>query len=168
MNLTRTKKSKKRVGRGIGSRGAKSGKGQKGQKSRAGYSRKAGFEGGQTRLYFRLPKGRGTKQKFLSQARKPLSLTTTQANRLLGKVEGSELNAEVLQEMKLLSRPGQFVKIIAGGEMKNKGTLKVHAVTAGAKAIIEKAGVKLELIEVAPKEDKKEAKKEEAKTEDKK
>ena len=49
-------KSRKRVGRGIGSgTGKTSGKGQKGQKSRSGVSL-LGFEGGQMPLYRRLPK----------------------------------------------------------------------------------------------------------------
>lgn len=50
-------KTRKRVGRGVGSGlGKTSGRGQKGQKARAGYSRKAGFEGGQLPLYRRIPK----------------------------------------------------------------------------------------------------------------
>jgi len=49
-------KTKKRVGRGIGSgKGKTSGRGHKGQKSRAGSSIK-GFEGGQTCIFRRLPK----------------------------------------------------------------------------------------------------------------
>ena len=57
-------KSKKRVGRGMGSGlGKTSGRGQKGQKSRTGGGVRRGFEGGQTPLYRRLPK-RGFKNKF--------------------------------------------------------------------------------------------------------
>ena len=49
-------KSKKRVGRGIGSgKGKTSGRGHKGQKSRSGVAIKS-FEGGQMPLYRRLPK----------------------------------------------------------------------------------------------------------------
>lgn len=50
-------KSGKRIGRGQGSgRGGTSTKGHKGQQSRSGYSRAAGFEGGQMPLQRRLPK----------------------------------------------------------------------------------------------------------------
>ena len=49
-------KSRKRIGRGIGSgNGKTSGKGHKGQKSRSGVSIK-GFEGGQMPIHRRLPK----------------------------------------------------------------------------------------------------------------
>ena len=47
----------KRVGRGQASGyGKTAARGQKGQKSRSGYSKKRGFEGGQTPLQRRLPK----------------------------------------------------------------------------------------------------------------
>ena len=50
------KKTKKRLGRGIGSgKGKTSGRGVKGQKSRSGVAIKS-FEGGQMPLYRRLPK----------------------------------------------------------------------------------------------------------------
>ena len=53
---SRGKKSKKRLGRGIGSsKGKTSGRGHKGQKSRSGVAIKS-FEGGQMPLYRRLPK----------------------------------------------------------------------------------------------------------------
>ncbi len=52
-----SKIAKKRLGRGCGSGlGKTSGKGHKGQLARAGASVRAGFEGGQTPLYRRLPK----------------------------------------------------------------------------------------------------------------
>jgi large subunit ribosomal protein L15 len=56
-------KRKKRIGRGPGSgKGFHTvGKGQKGQTSRAGYSRKRGFEGGQVPISRRLPVYRGFK-----------------------------------------------------------------------------------------------------------
>ena len=52
-----SRRPRKRIGRGPGSgTGKTSGRGEKGQKSRAGYSRKRGFEGGQTPLDRRVPK----------------------------------------------------------------------------------------------------------------
>ena len=60
---SKIKKSKKRLGRGIGSsKGKTSGRGHKGQKSRSGVAIKS-FEGGQMPLYRRLPK-RGFKSMF--------------------------------------------------------------------------------------------------------
>ena len=50
-------KQPRRVGRGISAgQGKTAGRGTKGQRSRAGSSKKPGFEGGQTPLYRRLPK----------------------------------------------------------------------------------------------------------------
>src|SRR3989338_8293319 len=49
-----------RSGRGIAAgKGKSAGRGTKGQKARAGARIPAGFEGGQTKLYRRLPKRRG-------------------------------------------------------------------------------------------------------------
>src|SRR6202051_3780210 len=70
LNLTslkpaQSRKDRKRIGRGIGSgKGRYSGRGIKGQKSRAGsHKMRAGFEGGQTKLYMRLGKLRGATSK---------------------------------------------------------------------------------------------------------
>lgn len=58
--LPRSTDSRIRRGRGIAAgRGKTAGRGTKGQKARAGHNIPAGFEGGQTKLYMRLPKRRG-------------------------------------------------------------------------------------------------------------
>ena len=62
-----SKKTRTRVGRGLGSGlGKTSGRGQKGQNSRSGGGVRTGFEGGQMPLYRRLPK-RGFKNIFALQ-----------------------------------------------------------------------------------------------------
>lgn len=134
----------KRLGRGHGKRGGKSGRGQKGQKSRAGYSRKTGFEGGQTPLYMRLPKGRGTKQRFRSQVKKPIAIP-------LGKLEqfaaDSIVGPGVLRSAGLLSRRSETWKLIGNEGLSKKLTVRAHKVSAGAKAAVEKIGGKIELIQ---------------------
>ena len=71
-------KSRKRVGRGEGSkRGGTSTRGHKGAKSRSGYSRKVGFEGGQQPLQRRVPKFGFTNPNRLEY--KPVNLDTLQA-----------------------------------------------------------------------------------------
>lgn len=141
--LPKITKVGKRVGRGIGSRGAKSGRGMKGQKSRAGYSRKAGFEGGQTPLYMRLPKGRGTKQVFASQKVRPAIVHVGQLDRFDG---GSVVGIGVLREAGLVTGRRERVKLIGAGELARRLTVRVHAATGGARAAVEKAGGKIELI----------------------
>src|SRR5438874_11399694 len=60
-----SQKTRKRVGRGLGSgKGRYSGRGIKGQKSRAGsHKMRAGFEGGQMPIYMRMGKLRGSTSK---------------------------------------------------------------------------------------------------------
>src|SRR4051794_1013642 len=61
-----SKKSKSRVGRGIAAgQGKTAGRGTKGQGSRAGSSRRPGFEGGQNPMMQRLPKMRGFRSKAI-------------------------------------------------------------------------------------------------------
>lgn len=142
--LPKIVRRKKRVGRGWGSRGAKSGRGQKGQKSRAGYTRKAGFEGGQTPLYMRLPKGRGAKQNFPSQVTKPTAITVKTLNRF---ETGSIVGPGVLRSAGLLSRRNEIWKLIGNDKLAKKFTVRAHGVSAGAREAVESAGGKIELIE---------------------
>lgn len=141
--LVKIVRRKKRVGRGWGSRGAKSGRGQKGQKSRAGYSSKAGFEGGQTPLYMRLPKARGSKQKFPSQIVKPEAVNVRQLTRFAAQ---HIVGPAALREVRLLSRRFQTVKLVGNTPLANKLTVRVHAATPSAVKAVEAAGGTVEII----------------------
>lgn len=143
MKIAKLVRHKKRRGRGIGSRGAKSGRGMKGQKSRAGYSRKAGFEGGQTPLYMRLPKGRGTKQKFPSQIVAPGVITTGQLNQFPA---GSVIGWSHFTDLGLIGNRTSWVKLIGNTAVTKKLTVRVHAATKAAQQAVETAGGKVELI----------------------
>lgn len=143
MPLPKIVKRTNRVGRGIGSRGAKSGRGQKGQKSRAGYSSKAGFEGGQTPIYMRLPKGRGEKQRFASQVVKPAAVSVAQLDIFS---EGEIVGLAALRKAGLLPRKLHEVKLIGSESLEKKLIVRVHAATAAATKAVEKAGGKVELI----------------------
>lgn len=134
---------RKRIGRGIGRSGAKSGRGQKGQKSRAGYSRKAGFEGGQTPLYMRLPKTRGSKQWPASQVKKPFALTV---ERLEHFADGDVIGPGLLRRVGW-TRRSEKIKLIGASKLSKKVTVRVHAATPGATAAVEAAGGKVELIQ---------------------
>ena len=137
-------KKKNRLGRGHGRNGGKSGRGQKGQKSRAGYSAKKGFEGGQTPLYMRFPKGRGVKQINPSQIRKPIAITLSV---LRGFEDGSIVGPGQLHKRGYVPKRTDTVKLIGNGELKGKYTVRVHACTPGARAVVEKNGGTIELIE---------------------
>jgi large subunit ribosomal protein L15 len=114
----------------------------KGQRSRAGSIRRAGFEGGQTPLYQRLPKGRGTKQRFASQVAHPVAVTLTQLKRF---DEGSIVGPGQLRAAGLMER-AEEVKLIGATALDRKLTVRVHAVSAAARAAVEKAGGKVEII----------------------
>lgn len=141
--LQKIKKTRKRLGRGVASKGSKSGRGMKGQKSRAGYSRRAGFEGGQTPLYQRLPKKRGSKMRLAGQATKYIELKIKDLEKYGA---GEIIGPGALKRFGMAMKKSDRIKLIGTGKITNKLTIRVHAVTKGAKKIIEDAGGKLEII----------------------
>ena len=128
----------KRVGRGQGSgKGGTSTKGHKGQKSRAGYSQKIGFEGGQMPLQRRLPKfGFNNINRKEYRA---INLDTIQA--LVDAKNLSEVTKEVLVENGLSSK-NELVKIIGRGELKSSVSISANKFTKSAEEAISKAGGK--------------------------
>jgi large subunit ribosomal protein L15 len=132
-----SKKSRKRVGRGIGSGlGKTGGRGHKGQKSRSGGFHKVGFEGGQMPLQRRLPK-RG----FASRtARYNAEVRLYQ----LDVMSADVIDLELLKSAGVIGHDIRKVKIINTGELGRAITVKGLAVTKGARAAIEAAGGRVE------------------------
>ena len=132
-----SKRTKKRVGRGIASGTGKTcGRGHKGQKSRTGGKVQVGFEGGQMPLQRRVPK-----YGFKNINRKEytgINLDTLQVLADNGKID-SIVNLDVLVANRL-ARKNDLVKILGRGELKAKLNITVHKFTATAKAAIEAAG----------------------------
>ncbi|MBI1833702.1 MAG: 50S ribosomal protein L15 [Candidatus Andersenbacteria bacterium] len=143
LSLPKISRRKKRIGRGIGARGAKSGRGQKGQKSRAGYTRKFGHEGGQTPLYMRLPKGRGTKQWPASLRVKSLAL---EVSRLPHVAQDGIVGPGSLRKAGVLKRKTHRIKLIGSDKVAAKYTVRVHAASPAAVKAVEDAGGKVEII----------------------
>ncbi len=132
-----SKKSTKRVGRGIGSGWGKTcARGHKGQKSRAGGFHKVGFEGGQMPLQRRVPKF-GFKN-INRKEYQGINLDTLQTLVDAGRIKDS-VTLDVLVENGLAGK-NDLVKIMGRGELKAKLNITVHKFTASAKAAIEKAG----------------------------
>ena len=129
---------KTRVGRGQASGlGKTAGRGGKGQKARSGNMHFEGFEGGQMPLQRRLPKFG-----FNNIHRRELEeVQVTDLEGLSGLVDPAALKAAGLVRG---NRDG--VVVLGNGELKGAVTVKVNRVTAGARAAIEKAGGKVELI----------------------
>ena len=131
---------KKRVGRGPGSgSGVTAGRGHKGQKSRSGYSRRAGFEGGQMPLYRRLPK-RGFTNIF---AKRFVVLNIRDLNRF---EDGTEVSAQSLMEAGYTKRIHDGLRILGQGELKKKLTIRAVHFSGSARAKIEAAGGKAEIV----------------------
>jgi len=129
-------KASKRIGRGQGSgKGGTSTKGHKGAQSRAGYSRKIGFEGGQMPIYRLLPK-RGFKNINRIEY-SPINLSTLQM--LADKTQQTEITLELMKANGLISMKDK-IKILGNGEVTSKLTVTAHAFSASAKAAIENAG----------------------------
>lgn len=134
------RKSRKRLGRGIGSGfGKTSGKGHKGQNARSGGGTRLGFEGGQTPLFQRLPK-RG----FTNINRKEYTVVNLDKLNLFD--EGTEITPELLLETGVVSKAKSGIKILGNGELNKKITVKAHKFSAAAKEAIEKAGGQTEVI----------------------
>ena len=134
-------KTRKRVGRGPGSGiGKTSGRGENGQKSRSGYSRKAGFEGGQLPLYRRLPK-RG-----FTNARFKVEYATINLSDLNKFEDGAVVTPELLKEMGLLKNQLDGVKVLGNGKLTKKLTVKANKFSNVAKEQIESLGGKAEVI----------------------
>lgn len=134
-------KRRKRVGRGNSSgKGTYSGRGLNGQGSRAGGTKGAGFEGGQTPLAMRLPKLPG----FRSPRR--IEYTAINVSELEARFEAeSVVDGAALKAARLVKSEYEPVKVLGNGEISKKLTVKVDKVSASAKAKIEAAGGKVEL-----------------------
>ncbi|SRR5208337_231655 len=135
-----SKHKKKRVGRGPGSGwGKTAGRGHKGQNSRAGGPKGPGFEGGQMPLTRRIPK-RG----FTNIFRQPWAIVNLRdLNRF---APDSVVDEAVLKEAGLVGAKTRRVKLLAQGEVTVPLTVKVQAASAQARARIEAAGGRVEVL----------------------
>lgn len=133
------KTPKTRVGRGIGcGLGKTCGLGHKGGKARAGYSRKNGFEGGQTPIQRRLPKFGFTS---LSQKR---GVNGEVYLRDLAQLSGETIDLTRLKQANLVGACVKKVKVVVAGKLEKPVTIKGLKVTAGARKAIEASGGKIE------------------------
>lgn len=132
------KKSRRRVGRGIGSGfGKTAGRGHKGQHARSGGYHKVGFEGGQMPLQRRIPK-RGFRNSLGNRVVE-VALSQLEAAAVSGMVD-----LEGLMVRRIVRGNPDAVKVILSGEITQALTVRGLRVSAGARAAIEKAGGKVE------------------------
>ncbi len=131
----------KRIGRGHGSGwGKTAGKGHKGQKARSGGGVRPGFEGGQMPLARRLPKV-GFNNIFKTV------YSTVKVSDLEARFEdGAVIDTEALKKAGLVKKVNDGIKVLGNGEITKKLTVKAAAFTESAKAKIEAAGGKAEVL----------------------
>jgi large subunit ribosomal protein L15 len=143
------RKSRMRVGRGIGSgKGKTSGRGQKGQTSRSGVSI-AGFEGGQMPLHMRLPK-RGFNNVFAKDYAE-VNLGAIQKALDAGKLDAAGTIDHAALKAAGLARGGKDgVRLLGKGELTTKLAFNVAGASKGAVEAVEKAGGSVEVIAVTP------------------
>ena len=132
---------RKRVGRGNSSgHGTYSGRGLNGQGSRAGGTKGAGFEGGQTPLAMRQPKLPG----FRNPRR--IEYTAVNVSTLEAKFEdGAVVDGAALKAAGITKSEFEPVKVLGNGDLTKKLTVQIDKVSASAKAKIEAVGGKVEL-----------------------
>jgi large subunit ribosomal protein L15 len=132
------KKSKRRLGRGIGSRGKTCGRGHKGQKSR-GCLGKLGFEGGQMPIQRRVPKFGFSSKVGLITANLPLESLNK-----ISEADQSSIDLGVLKRFNLVKQSTKYVKIYLKGKLKNKINTVGISVTKGVNDAILTLGGKVE------------------------
>jgi len=133
-----SRRSKRRVGRGIGGKGGKTaGRGSKGQGARDTVP--VAFEGGQTPLHRRTPKDKGFNNPFRVEYH-VVNLST-----LEGFDAGAEVSPETLRARGLVAKRG-LVKVLARGELTKSLTVRAHGFSAAAVRAIEAAGGSTEVL----------------------
>jgi large subunit ribosomal protein L15 len=157
-----SRKSRHRIGRGIGSGSGKTGgRGGKGQTARSGVAIK-GFEGGQMPLHRRLPK-RGFTNIFA------LKLNEINLGRVQQAIDAGKLDPKVdvdgalLVNAGILRRARDGVRLLGDGELKTKLNFVVHGASKSAVAAVEKLGGTVKIL--APPKQKKEAEPKKARAE---
>ncbi len=133
-------RARKRVGRGISAGGGKTaGRGTKGQKARTGKKIKPGFEGGQTKLAMRLPKARG----FTSRSQRTYQIVNVSD---LHTLAAKTVDVAALMKAGLIKKADEPIKLLGDGKLESAVKVAVQAVSASARAAVEKAGGSVELV----------------------
>ena len=127
------KKTRKRIGRGMGSgHGKTSTRGSKGQRAGTGFGQKRGFEGGQMPLHRRLPK-RG----FTNIFKKQYAIVNLGR---LEKLEGDTFTVDHLMELGVVKKLGEGLKVLGTGQLTRRITVEAHQFSKSALEKIQKAG----------------------------
>lgn len=140
-----SKKSRKRVGRGIAAgQGKTAGRGMKGQGARAGGGTRLYHQGGNLPFFRRLPFVRGKGFTPINR----LTYNEINLDQLDNFSTGSEVTPETLEQARLLRDKRNPVVILGRGDVNVALTVRVHRVSKAAREKIESAGGSVELVEI--------------------
>ena len=115
------------------------GKGHKGQNARSGGGVAIGFEGGQTPLYKRIPKRGFSNVNRVEYA----VINLCDLNKF---EEGANVTPELLKEAGIVKKQLDGIKVLGNGKLEKTINVTCHKISQSAKAAIEKAGGKVEVI----------------------
>lgn len=143
VNISRPKKVRKRLGRGVGSKlGKTSGRGNKGAGSRSGWKSRARYEGGQLPLYRKLP------QRGFSNAEFTCRFYTCNLNQIEDMFEdGETVNLLSLREKGFLKVPFGLLKVLGSGEITKRVSIEAHAYSESAQRKLTDAGISFNIVE---------------------
>jgi large subunit ribosomal protein L15 len=134
-NSSRPKKNVKRVGRGLGSGlGKTCGRGEKGAGSRSGYKRRYGYEGGQFRMFMKVPIKGFSNEQFRTRYE---TVNLAQINAMYE--DGETVNAKSLCEKGFISDKAANIKILGNGDLTKKVKISAHAYTQSAEAKLQQS-----------------------------
>jgi large subunit ribosomal protein L15 len=129
-------KARKRIGRGEGSgHGKTAGRGHKGAASRAGYSRRPSYEGGQLPWFQRFPK-RGFSNAAFTKRYHVINLKMLEERF----EDGAEITLEVLAAQRLVRDVNLPLKVLGEGDLTKKFSVTATKFSASARKKIEDAG----------------------------
>ncbi len=133
-----SKRSKKRVGRGIAAGGGKTaGRGHKGQRSRSGGNVRPGFEGGQQPLQKRVPA-------FGFRSRIGLKTAEVRTSELHRAARDGVVDLDALKAAGIVSKRVARARVFLSGAVSRAVVVRGLPVSKGARAAIENAGGKVE------------------------
>ena len=129
-----SKRSKKRVGRGIAAGGGKTaGRGHKGQRSRSGGNLRPGFEGGQLPLQKRIPT-------FGFRSRVGLKTAEVRTSELSRAARDGIVDLDALKATGIVPKRTARARVFLSGLVSDAIEVRGLPVSKGARAAIEKAG----------------------------
>lgn len=136
-NTTRPRKNVKRVGRGLGSGlGKTCGRGEKGAGARSGYKRRHTYEGGQFRMFMKMPIRGFNNNRFRTEY-EPINLC--QINKMFE--NGDVVSPEILRKRGFIKGRNVLVKILGNGELTKNVKIEADAFSKSAVEKLNKAKI---------------------------